>query len=226
MPPVLGVILAGGLSRRMGGGDKPLTMLAGRTLLDRVNERFASQCAAGTILNANGDPARFTGFPGLVVPDSVPDHPGPLAGILAALDHAAGSHRDVTHVASVTGDAPFLPRDLVERLNAGIGAAPIAVAASGGRQHFTVALWAVSLRDDLRAALIERDERRVGAYLARHGAVAVAWPALPIDPFANINTPDDLEAAEALLDGERTPTPIAGGVPASVDKGCPSPTQS
>jgi molybdopterin-guanine dinucleotide biosynthesis protein A len=199
MPPVLGVILAGGLSRRMGGGDKPLLRLGGRTLLDRVRERFAPQCRAGLILNANGDPTRFSGFHGPIVPDDVPGHPGPLAGILAALDHAALHHPAVTHVASVTGDAPFLPLDLVSRLAEAGSTAPITVAASNGRQHFTTALWSLTLRGDLRAALVEREERRVGAYLARHGAIAVEWPAAPRDPFLNVNTPEDLALAEGLL---------------------------
>ncbi|WP_027174074.1 molybdenum cofactor guanylyltransferase MobA [Methylobacterium sp. 10] len=200
MAPILGVILAGGLSRRMGGGDKPLRILAGRTLLHRVVERFTPQCGLGVILNANGDPARFAGFPGPIVPDGVPDHPGPLAGILAALDHAAAQHPSATHVASVTGDAPFLPHDLVERLAAEGDGAPIAMASSAGREHFAVALWALSLRGDLRTTLVERGERRVGAFLARHGAAAVDWPAKPVDPFLNINTPEDLAMAEAFLE--------------------------
>ena len=112
-PPVLGLILAGGQARRMGGGDKPLLRLAGRTLLDRVAERLAPQCAAGLALSANGDPARFGGFPGPVLPDPVPGQPGPLAGILAGLEHAAA--RGIAAVVSVSGDAPFLPHDLVAR---------------------------------------------------------------------------------------------------------------
>ncbi len=211
---VLGVVLAGGLSRRMGGGDKALRTLGGRTLLDRVTERFAPQCGAGLILNANGDPARFAGFPGPVVPDGVPENPGPLAGILAALDHAARLHPGVDHVASVTGDAPFLPADLVARLSEAVGeasnAAPsiagpsiagpsIAMAASNGREHFTVALWPVALRAALHDFLVVRGERRVGAFLRAHGAVPVAWPAEPLDPFWNINTPEDLAAAEARV---------------------------
>ncbi|KQP24197.1 molybdenum cofactor guanylyltransferase MobA [Methylobacterium sp. Leaf100] len=206
---VLGVVLAGGLSRRMGGGDKALRTLCGRTLLDRVVERFAPQCAAGLILNANGDPARFLEFSGPVVPDGVPGNPGPLAGILAALDHAARLHPGVGHVASVTGDAPFLPVDLVARLSAALGDAsitsapiagsPIAMAASNGREHFTVALWPVALRAALHDALVVRAERRVGAFLRAHGAVPVDWPAEPLDPFWNINTPEDLAAAEARL---------------------------
>ncbi|KAB1073091.1 molybdenum cofactor guanylyltransferase [Methylobacterium planeticum] len=184
----------------MGGGDKPLRMLAGRTLLDRVIGRFAPQCDAGLILNANGDPARFP-HDLTIVPDGIPGNPGPLAGILAALDHAAERNPDVHQVASVSGDAPFLPGDLVARLDAvrTQSGAPIAVSASGGRQHFTTALWAVSLRADLRTALVERDERRVGAYLARHGAAAAEWPIEPVDPFLNVNTPEDIGVAEALL---------------------------
>ncbi|KQO71923.1 molybdenum cofactor guanylyltransferase MobA [Methylobacterium sp. Leaf89] len=202
MAPVLGVILAGGLARRMGGGDKPLRTLGGRTLLDRVLARFAPQCAAGVILNANGDPGRFPDFPGAIVPDGVPDNPGPLAGILAGLDHAAIHHPTTRHVASVSGDAPFLPRDLVVRLAEAAGReGVITMAASGGREHFTVALWPVALRADLREALVARGERRVGGFLRRHGAVAVSWPSEPADPFANINAPEDLAAAEARLGG-------------------------
>jgi len=198
---VLGVVLAGGLSRRMGGGDKPLRLLAGRTLLDRVVERFARQCGAGLILNANGDPARFGDFPGRIVPDSVPDHAGPLAGILAALDHAAGEHPGVGRVASITGDAPFLPPDLVARLAEAAGGAAIAMAASNGREHFTVALWPVALRGDLRDYLVGRGERRVGGFLREQGAMAVAWSVEPVDPFWNLNTPEDLDRAEAYLAG-------------------------
>jgi molybdopterin-guanine dinucleotide biosynthesis protein A len=102
-------------------------------------------------------------------------------------------------VASVTGDAPFLPLDLVDRLRAGLSGAPIAMASSAGQEHFTVALWAVSLRDDLRASLVERGERRVGAFLRRHGAAAVDWATDPVDPFLNVNTPEDLAVAEDRL---------------------------
>ncbi|GLS42115.1 molybdenum cofactor guanylyltransferase MobA [Methylobacterium brachythecii] len=213
--PILGLILAGGLARRMGGGDKPLLRLGGRTLLDRVVERLSPQCGAGLVLSANGDPTRFAGFPGPILPDGIPGHPGPLAGILAALDFAAehGSrlpssnphpHPEVvvgiSRVVSVSSDAPFIPYDLVDRLHAALDADDprIALAASE-KKHYTVALWPISLRHDLRAALVERDERRVGAFVARHGAVVVSWPTEPSDPFLNINEPDDLAAAEAVL---------------------------
>ncbi|WP_457107307.1 molybdenum cofactor guanylyltransferase MobA [Methylobacterium sp. P5_C11] len=193
-PPVLGLILAGGRARRMGGGDKPLLRLGGRTLLERVVERLGPQCGAGLALSANGDPARFSGFPGPVLPDPVPDQPGPLAGILAGLEHAAA--QGIARMVSVSGDAPFLPEDLVARL---LGAAPddgIALAASGARQHYTIALWPTALRDDLRAFL-ERGERRVGGFIARHGAATATWPVEPVDPFLNINSPEDLAAAES-----------------------------
>lgn len=206
MPPVLGLILAGGLARRMGGGDKVLRPLAGRTLLARVTDRLQPQCTGGLMLSANGDPGRFTGFPGPILADGVPGHPGPLAGILAGLEHAAAFHPDVAFVASVSGDAPFLPRDLIARLVAARGDATIALAASGARRHYTVALWSVGLRQDLRAALVERDERRVGAFIDRHGAAVVRWPVEPVDPFLNVNTQEDLSAAAALCEriGEAT----------------------
>ena len=202
--PLLGLVLAGGLGRRMGGADKPLLRLGGRTLLERVVLRLAPQCADGLALSANGDPSRFASFPSPVLPDGVPGHPGPLAGILAGLDFFAfRSGSEDGYVLSVPGDAPFLPTDLAARLAAARGEAGsmIAIAASGGREHYTVALWPVVLRADLRRALVERDERRVGAFIARHGAAVVAWPTGPVDPFLNVNTPEDLAAAETLAGG-------------------------
>ncbi|MDP4023795.1 molybdenum cofactor guanylyltransferase MobA [Methylobacterium sp. NEAU 140] len=199
MGPILGLILAGGLGRRMGGMDKPLLPLAGRPLLARVAERLAPQCPAGLALSANGDPARFApAFTGPVLPDPLPDRPGPLAGVLAGLEHCAAERPAVTHVLCVPGDAPFLPADLAARLAAALAAAPIARAASGGRAHHTVALWPVALRAELRAALAG-GERRVGAVLARHGAATVAWPVAACDPFLNVNAPEDLAAAERAL---------------------------
>ncbi|WP_301288715.1 MULTISPECIES: molybdenum cofactor guanylyltransferase MobA [Methylorubrum] len=195
----MGLILAGGLSRRMGGGDKPLRQLAGRTLLERVAERLGPQCAGGLALSANGDPARFRAvFAGAVLPDTLPDHPGPLAGILAGLEAAEAA--GLSHIVSVPGDAPFLPEDFVARLVAtAVGEGkPIALAASGERRHFTSALWPIHLREDLRGWLA-LGERRVGGFIERHGAAVASWPVEPIDPFLNLNAPEDLAAAEALL---------------------------
>jgi molybdenum cofactor guanylyltransferase len=198
--PTLGVLLAGGLARRMGGGDKPLRTIAGRTILERVVERLAPQCD-GLILNANGDPARFAELPLPVVPDDVPGFAGPLAGILAALDWAAAHRPDLVWVASAAADSPFLPRDFVSRLHAARAAAgvPLACAKSGGQAHPVNALWPVSLREDLRHALVVEDMRKIDRWTARHGVAHASWPTEPVDPFFNANTPDDLGEAERLL---------------------------
>jgi molybdopterin-guanine dinucleotide biosynthesis protein A len=195
----LAVVLAGGLARRMGGGDKPLRLLGGRPMLDHVLARIAPQAAA-VIVNANGDPARFAAHGLPVVADGLPDHPGPLAGILAALDWAATHRGDLPWVVSVPGDAPFIPQDLVVRLHAAREAAglPLACARSGGQAHPPVGLWPVALRDDLRAALTG-GERKIDRWTARHGCAHADWPDAPVDPFFNANAPADLEDAERLL---------------------------
>jgi molybdopterin-guanine dinucleotide biosynthesis protein A len=193
------VILAGGLARRMGGGDKALRPLAGVPLLDRVIARAAPQVSA-LCLNANGDPSRFAPWDLPVVPDDVPGAPGPLAGILAALDWAA-ARPEIDLVASFPCDAPFIPRDLVARLAAARRdeGAEIAVAASGGRTHPVVALWSVALRGDLRRALVEEGIRKVERWMARHPTTVVEFASDPVDPFLNGNTPEDLAEAERLL---------------------------
>jgi molybdopterin-guanine dinucleotide biosynthesis protein A len=195
----LGLVLAGGLARRMGGGDKPLKSIGGVTILDRVLERLRPQCRR-IVLNANGDPARFaaTGLP--VVADSVPDFAGPLAGVLAGLDWAAAHAPDVIFVASVPGDCPFLPRDLVARLHQARTEAnlPLACARSGEWRHPVVGLWPVALRGDLRRALVDEGMRKIELWTARHGVALADWPDTPVDPFFNVNTPDDAAAAERI----------------------------
>jgi molybdopterin-guanine dinucleotide biosynthesis protein A len=199
-----GVLLAGGLAQRMGGGDKPMRTIAGRTLLDRVIARLNPQCNE-LLLNANGDPARFAGYGLPVIADTVPDFPGPLAGILAALDWMAEHRPEVELVLSVAGDCPFLPRDLVTRLIATLTAerAQLAVAASGGQMHPVIGLWRVSLRQELRHALVAEDIRSVGRWAARYQLATVEWATTPLDPFFNTNTMDDVAEAERLaeLDG-------------------------
>ncbi|KLK93274.1 molybdopterin-guanine dinucleotide biosynthesis protein A [Microvirga vignae] len=199
-PATLGVILAGGLARRMGGGDKPLLMLQGQTLLGHVKQRLAPQCGC-VILNANGEPSRFiaTGLP--VVADSVPDHPGPLAGILTALEWTARNQPAIEWVVSVPGDTPFIPADLVERLHAARSTAQSAVAyaASGPQEHYTTGLWPVALRHDLRHALTVKGMRRVEDWAKAQGAATATWPIEPFDPFFNINTPEELDAASTML---------------------------
>lgn len=196
---VAGVILAGGLSRRMGGGDKTLMQLGGRTILEHVVERARPQ-VADLALNANGAPARFAGFGLPVVADVVGGYAGPLAGILTGLEWAAANAPGCAWLASFAADAPFLPGDLVSRLR---GAAEdrravLACAASGGRTHPVFGLWSVDLRDDLRHALVDEDMRKIDAWTARHGVVHVEFPAEPVDPFFNVNRPEDLAAAERL----------------------------
>jgi molybdopterin-guanine dinucleotide biosynthesis protein A len=194
----LAVILAGGLARRMGGGDKPLRLVAGRPLLDHLLDRLRPQVPA-LILNANGDPARFAGYGLPVVADTLPDHPGPLAGILAALDHAAAAHPGLPWVVSLTGDAPFIPADLVARLHAAREAAGVTLscARSAGQTHPPIGLWPVALRHDLRAALLA-GERKIDRWTARHGCAHADWPADPFDPFFNANAPEDLAEAERI----------------------------
>jgi molybdenum cofactor guanylyltransferase len=197
-PPTLGLVLAGGLARRMGGGDKARIRIGGRTILERVLARLKPQCGQ-IIINANGDPARFADTHLPVVADSVPDFAGPLAGILAGLDWAAAKAPDCEWLASVPGDCPFLPSDLVARLHEARVAAntPLACARSGEWRHPVVGLWPVSLREDLRRALLDEGLHKIEIWTARHGVAIADWPTEPVDPFFNVNTPEDAAQAEA-----------------------------
>ncbi len=199
-PPALGLLLAGGLARRMGGGDKPLRTIAGRSILAHVVERLSPQCDS-LVVNANGDPARFADYGLPVVADSVPDFAGPLAGILAGLDWMAANRPANEWLVSVAADTPFIPRDLVARLHEARAAqnVPLACAASGGWTHPVIGLWPVSLRDDLRRALTVEDERKIDRWTARHGCASAEWPVEPVDPFFNANRPEDLDEAERLF---------------------------
>jgi molybdenum cofactor guanylyltransferase len=199
---IVGLLLAGGLSRRMGGGDKALRLLGGRSLLERVIDRLRPQTTA-LVLNAHGDPGRFAAYGLPVVADSMPDFAGPLAGILAGLDWTAVHRPDCPVVGSVATDAPFLPEDLVERLVQGMEAAgaELACAASGGQSHPVIGLWPVRLRDELRWALIEEGIRKVDVWTARYRLATVPFPEVAgIDPFFNANRPEDLDRAAVLLD--------------------------
>jgi molybdenum cofactor guanylyltransferase len=195
----LGLILAGGLARRMGGGDKARIMIGGKTILDRVLATMTPQCGR-LIINANGDPTRYADTRLPVVADSVPDFAGPLAGILAGLDWAAAHAPDVTDLASVPGDCPFLPSDLVQRLAEARAEAktPLACARSGDWRHPVVGLWPVALREDLRRALMVEGLHKIEIWTARHGVAIADWRAEPVDPFFNVNTPEDVAAAERV----------------------------
>jgi molybdopterin-guanine dinucleotide biosynthesis protein A len=198
-PPTAGVILAGGLARRMGGGDKPMRMVGGRTILDHVIERLSPQCEP-VLLNANGDPSRFSSFHLPIVPDSVPGHPGPLAGVLAALNWTADHRPDVEWVVSVSGDCPFLPRDLVRRFHEAVSkeSSQLAVAASAGQVHPVIGLWRVDLHHDLQRAVLVEEVRKIDRWTSRYRTATVAWPAEPVDPFFNTNTLEELAEAERL----------------------------
>ncbi|MCG7494264.1 molybdenum cofactor guanylyltransferase MobA [Thalassobius sp. Cn5-15] len=193
------VILAGGLSSRMGGGDKGLLPLGDTTLLGHVIDRLRPQ-VGDMVLNANGDASRFDAYGLPVVADGIADYAGPLAGVLAGMDWAA--ERGATHIVSVAADTPFFPTDLVARLGQGRGDAVIALAASmdpkrGQVRQPTFGFWPVALRDDLRAAL-QDGLRKVVIWTSRHGAAEVLFDGYAMEPFFNVNTPEDLEQARAM----------------------------
>jgi molybdopterin-guanine dinucleotide biosynthesis protein A len=202
-----GVILAGGRSRRMGGGDKGLLQLGPETMLAHVIAGLRPQVAA-LALNANGDPARFRAFRLDVVADPVGGFVGPLAGILAGLRWAARRVPDATHVLSASVDTPFLPADLGHRLARGLAAAAgseIALGQSAGVVHPVIGLWPVALADDLDLAL-RGGRRKVLEWADRHGAIRVPFEPVSVagqmvDPFFNANTPDDFAVARRLIEG-------------------------
>lgn len=200
---VLGVILAGGQARRMGGGDKGRLDLGGQSLVAEVAARLAPQCA-GLVLNANGDAGRFADLGMPVVADSLSGHPGPLAGVLAGMDHAAA--RGMTHVLSAAADTPFLPADLGARLATAraAGGQPIAIAATREGERLirqpTFGLWPVALREDLRAAL-SGGMSKVVLWAGRHGFALAPFDGADHDPFFNVNTPEDLALARAIWQG-------------------------
>ena len=204
---VAGLILAGGLSRRMGGGDKALRTLGGRPMLAHVIERLSPQVGS-LVLNANGDPSRFAVFGLPVVADTIPDFAGPLAGVLAGMRWAQIHAREASFVASAAADTPFFPLDLVERLYAEAtsgGRACIVLAASEDGIQPVFGLWPIALADDLEHAL-RAGSRKILAWTEPHGAVTVPFAnvligAHDIDPFFNTNRPEDLAEAEALLNG-------------------------
>jgi molybdopterin-guanine dinucleotide biosynthesis protein A len=207
----LGVILAGGQATRMGGGDKGLLPLGETTILGHVIHRLSPQ-VAGMALNANGDPARFASLGLPVLPDSIAEFPGPLAGVLAGLDWAASLGADT--IVTVAADTPFFPSDLVARLcHEGRGMThPLVLAAtprpgdertksmsrSGLIRHPTFGLWPVALRDDLRRALSD-GLRKVVLWTEKHAGREALFQG-PGDPFFNVNTPEDLQQARAMLE--------------------------
>ena len=197
---VVGVLLAGGLARRMGGGDKCLLELGGRTVLDHVIERARPQVHT-LILNANGDPERFAAFGLPVAADVIEGFAGPLAGVLTGMEWARANRPNCCWIATFATDAPFFPLNFVARAMRSIEehGADMACARSGGRAHPVFGLWPVRLAKDLRVAMTEKGVRKVDVWTARHRLAEVDFATAPIDPFFNTNRPEDLEEAERQL---------------------------
>ncbi|MET1028132.1 MAG: molybdenum cofactor guanylyltransferase MobA [Dongiaceae bacterium] len=200
LPPCIGILLAGGLARRLGGGDKGLRLLGGRPMLAHAIDRLAPQVDT-LILNANGDKARFASLALPVIADSVAGFPGPLAGILAGMEWVGANRPDCRWIATAGTDYPFLPRDLVARLGEQMlkTGAEIALASSAGRLHPIIGLWPVAQRDALRRAIEVEGLRKVEAWAGRYKTAVVDFAAAAHDPFFNVNTPEDLLMAEAVF---------------------------
>lgn len=198
--PVVAMVLAGGQSRRMGGQEKAFIELAGRALLRHVLDRVKPQAGA-ILLNANGDPARFADFGMPVRQDVVAGFAGPLAGILTGMEWAAEIHPEAPFLLTVPCDAPFVPDDLIARLDAARrnkGAA-LALARSGGRDHPVVGLWPVAERFNLRRALVDEDIRKIALWTDRFAVAHADFSTDPVDPFFNVNSPEDLARAERVM---------------------------
>lgn len=208
---VVGVLLAGGQSRRMfadgpGHGDKGLLEIGGKPMLAHVIARLSPQVGA-MVINVNGDPDRFASFGLPYVVDTIKGHVGPLAGVLAGMRWAIESRPEAALIATVSTDAPFVPEDLVVRLAAARAQDGredvIALARSEGHLHPVIGLWPVALADDLEAAL-QDGVRKVLAWTDRHGTLGVDFAPLEfggetVDPFFNANTPQELDEVRRLL---------------------------
>ena len=197
---VVGVLLAGGKSRRMGGGDKSLNLLGGESILSRVITKATPQVQT-LILNANGDLDRFADFNLPVVPDVIKGHAGPLAGVLTGMAWAREHAPHAPWIATFPTDAPFFPRDLVASLRESTDLAgdDLACAGSLGRPHPVFGLWPVWLYDNLYQAVVDEGVRKIVEWTGRFRLVEVDFPPNPIDPFHNVNSPEDLAEAEKIL---------------------------
>ncbi|MCP4791003.1 MAG: molybdenum cofactor guanylyltransferase MobA [Gammaproteobacteria bacterium] len=196
---LLGVILAGGQARRMGGADKPLAEIAGKPLLQYVIERAKPQMS-NLLLNANGDEQRYKQFQLPIQQDIVPDFAGPLAGVLSAMAWARAFQPQVTHVITMAADTPFYPADYVDRMLSAIDKTqPLACASYQQRTQPVFGLWPVELHNDLHQALVEDGIHKVDLFTSRYGVADVQFDAMPYNPFFNVNRLDDVAAGEALL---------------------------
>ena len=197
---IVGLLLAGGLARRMGGGDKALRQLGGRSVLQRIIDTISPQVST-LLLNANGDPERFSGYGLPVIPDVIDGFAGPLAGVLTGLEWMAENAPNSPWLLTVPSDAPFMPDDLVSTMKTEMDrrGGEMACATTNGRTHPVVGLWPVALKDKLRKAMVEEDMRKIDLWTARFKIVHVAFSSDPVDPFFNANRPEDFERAEEFL---------------------------
>lgn len=192
MTGVSGCIIAGGRARRMGGKAKGLLLLGGQTITGRVIERLSAQVSELAI-NANDGQHAYEQFGFPIVADPVAGQPGPLAGLLAALEWSKANW-----IATVPSDTPFIPRDLVSRLRSAAEGHTFAIAQSGGRGHFICGLWKKSLAVELRKDL-EKGVRRAEDWISRRKHGVATWEPTPYDPFFNINSPEELIEAERIV---------------------------
>ena len=195
-------LLAGGQARRMGGGDKNLMMLAKKPVLQHVLDRVDFN-GRPLMINANGDPSRYAEFGLPVCADVIDGFAGPLAGILTGLEWVATNHPECTHMISLATDAPFLPFDLIARLEVGLNAwidngADIVQALSFTRRHPVFAIWPLALTAALRHSLIYDGLRKIDDFTDRHRCITVEFTGEP-DPFMNLNRPDDFDVAQQFV---------------------------
>ncbi|MCW9033578.1 MAG: molybdenum cofactor guanylyltransferase MobA [Alphaproteobacteria bacterium] len=200
MVEIIGLVLAGGLSRRMGGGDKSLNQLGGQSILSRIID-LAKPQVSELLLNANGDPDRFEEYGLPVVPDVIEGYAGPLAGVLTGLEWLSQNRPQCKWLATFPSDAPFMPTDLISRLWDAMDkeGAQLACAITNGRTHPVVGLWPVALKEELRKAMVEEEMRKIDLWTARYKLVEVDFSCDPVDPFFNANRPEDFGKAEELL---------------------------
>ena len=205
MIDIPGIILAGGLSRRMGGGDKGLLMLGKTTIIERVIDKISPQVGSLAI-NINGDSSRFPDYKLPIIPDSIKGYLGPLSGILAGMEWAFKNGN--RYIATVAADTPFLPDDFIKRLHAMVKSKNLNIGIAASRIlsgddvfiHPTFGIWEVALKDDLRDALAN-DTRKIMFWAKKFKLDYYYFDTSDklSDPFFNINTPDDLEEAKYRL---------------------------
>lgn len=194
-------VLAGGQARRMGGKIKPLIEVAEKTILSHILDNIKQQTTGPVVLNVNSASEQFADYDLPLVKDVIPDFAGPLAGILTGLDWMSRQNPKPDYMLSLPGDAPLIPKDLVERLMKAITetSSDIASVSSNNRTHPVIALWSLDLLEDLRTGVVEEHIRKIDLWTGKRKTVYVDWKTDAYDPFYNINRTEDLKGAEDIL---------------------------